>query len=251
MSTHPGGRARRASTRPSGRAATSPPRTRPRRAVRQRLRLGSLCTSYGGLDMATAAVLPTELRWYAEHNPPTPRRPRPRQPAARVLAHHHPTLPNHGDITTIDWTRVEPVDVLTAGWPCTGLSLAGTRLGLEPGTPSGLWTEVARAITALHPGLVVLENVRGVLSGRTPPGPVERCPTCLGDTPPDRALRALGAVLGDLADIGYDAAWCGLAAADIGAPPPALPRHHRRHPHRPDDPAALDRLRPPAHPAHP
>src|SRR5690606_3188337 len=40
----------------------------------------------------------------------------------------------------------------------------------------------------------------------------------MGDGAADHPMRALGAVLADLADIGYDAAWCGLRAADVGAP---------------------------------
>jgi hypothetical protein len=62
----------------------------------------------------------------------------------------------------------------------------------------------------------VIENVRGLLSAPAH-SDVEPCPICLGDGP-DGALRALGAVLGDLAELGYDARWCGVRAADAGAP---------------------------------
>jgi site-specific DNA-cytosine methylase len=51
---------------------------------------------------------------------------------------------------------------------------------------------------------------------RQPPSEVEPCSWCLGDDT-GHALRALGAVLGDLADLGYDTAWCGLRASDVGA----------------------------------
>jgi DNA (cytosine-5)-methyltransferase 1 len=76
---------------------------------------------------------------------------------------------------------------------------------------------MARAIDALRPGLVVIENVRGIYSAAAN-SDVEPCPWCVGDDPAEPSLRALGAVLGDLADIGYDAVWTGLRAADIGAP---------------------------------
>ncbi|MEU1776752.1 DNA cytosine methyltransferase [Streptomyces sp. NPDC019922] len=82
-----------------------------------------------------------------------------------------------------------------------------------------MWLHVARAVEALRPCLVVIENVRGLLTSPAgSPGDVEPCPWCLGDTPGQPPLRALGAVLGSLADLGYDARWLVLRASDIGAP---------------------------------
>ncbi|MEW2093242.1 DNA cytosine methyltransferase [Streptomyces sp. NPDC006682] len=78
---------------------------------------------------------------------------------------------------------------------------------------------VARAVAALRPCLVVIENVRGLLTSPAgSPGHVEPCPWCLGDTAGQPALRALGAVLGSPADLGYDAKWLVLRASDVGAP---------------------------------
>ncbi|WP_374105546.1 DNA cytosine methyltransferase [Streptomyces sp. McG3] len=78
---------------------------------------------------------------------------------------------------------------------------------------------VARAVEALRPCLVVIENVRGLLTSPAgSPGDVEFCPWCLGDTAGQPPLRALGAVLGSLADLGYDAKWLVLRASDVGAP---------------------------------
>jgi DNA (cytosine-5)-methyltransferase 1 len=74
---------------------------------------------------------------------------------------------------------------------------------------------MARAIDELRPRLVVAENVRGLLSAAAP-SEVEPCPWCVGDGP-TVDLRALGVVLADLADLGYDAQWVGLRAADVGA----------------------------------
>lgn len=136
---------------------------------------------------------------------------------ARILAHHHPDVPNLGDITAVRWADVERVDVITGGFPCQDLSLAGGRAGLRDGTRSGLWSHMAAAIDQLRPRLVVIENVRGILSASAH-SDVEPCPWCLGDDTGEPALRALGAVLADLASLGYDAAWCGLRAADVGAP---------------------------------
>ncbi|MFB8215726.1 DNA cytosine methyltransferase [Streptomyces anulatus] len=78
---------------------------------------------------------------------------------------------------------------------------------------------VARAVEALRPCLVVIENVRGLLTSPAgSPGDVEFCPWCLGDTAGQPPLRALGAVLGSLADLRYDAKWLVLRASDVGAP---------------------------------
>ncbi|MFB7906890.1 DNA cytosine methyltransferase [Kitasatospora sp. NPDC056076] len=124
-------------------------------------------------------------------------------------------------MTAVDWSSVEPIDVLTAGFPCQDLSVAGRRAGLMEGTRSGLWLTIARAIDVLKPRLVIIENVRGILSAAAASpadGDVE-CGWCdLGDGGGEPALRALGAVLGDLADLGMDARWTVLPAAAVGAP---------------------------------
>ncbi|WP_374119930.1 DNA cytosine methyltransferase [Streptomyces sp. LS1784] len=86
--------------------------------------------------------------------------------------------------------------------PVKDVSVAGRRAGLNPETRSGLWLHVARAVEALHPHLLVVENVRGLLTSpavAASAGDVERCPWCLGDNPAQPDLRALGAVLGTLA----------------------------------------------------
>ncbi|MET8557122.1 DNA cytosine methyltransferase [Streptomyces sp. NPDC004959] len=81
-----------------------------------------------------------------------------------------------------------------------------------------MWLHVARAIEALRPCLVVIENVRGLLTSPAAPSRhVEPCPWCVGDQA-DPGLRALGAVLGSLADLRYDARWLVLPASAIGAP---------------------------------
>ena len=100
--------------------------------------------------------------------------------------------------------------------PCQDVSISGARRGMHADTRSGLWTHMANAIDTIRPGLVLIENVRGLLSADAASN-VEPCPWCLGDngTSP---MRALGRVLADLADIGYDAQWCGLPASSLGAP---------------------------------
>ena len=171
------------------------------------MKIGSLFAGYGGLEMGLQSVLGGHVAWHSEIDPA----------ASRVLARHWPGVPNLGDITTIDWARVPRVDILTGGFPCQDVSTAGRQAGLRPGTRSGLWSHFAYAIDQLRPALVVAENVRGLLSAGAH-SDVEPCPWCVGDGEGEPALRALGAVLGDLAELGYDAAWHGLRAADVGAP---------------------------------
>jgi DNA (cytosine-5)-methyltransferase 1 len=110
--------------------------------------------------------------------------------------------------------------------------------GLVPGTRSGLWAEMATAISVLRPSWVVAENVRGLLSapaapipaqpdpggGREPAGPdavrgVGANPWGVADLP-RRPPRAMGAVLSDLASLRYDTRWVGLPASAVGAPHP-------------------------------
>lgn len=169
------------------------------------MRWGSVCTGYGGLDMAAVELLGGEPAWVADNDPA----------ASKVLAHHWPAVPNLGDITAVDWSAVEPVDGMTGGTPCQDLSTAGKRAGMRAGTRSGLWHAMCDAIEVLRPRLVLWENVRGALSARADSA-VERCPGCVGDGDDGPVLRALGRVLGDLSSLGYDAVWCCLPAAAVG-----------------------------------
>ncbi len=144
---------------------------------------GSLCSGYGGLDLAVMAVTGARLVWCAETD----------RYAAGVLAHHWQGVPNLGDVTALDWARVPPVDLVGAGWPCQDISYAGPGAGITEGTRSGLWLHIADGLRHLRPSYVYLENVAAL---RT---------------------RGLSKVLGDLAALGYDAQWTCLRAADAGA----------------------------------
>lgn len=145
-------------------------------------RLLSLCSGYGGLDLAAEEVFGAETCWVADID----------RDACSVLAERFPHAPNLGDFTAIDWAGFGHVDVLTAGYPCQPFSTAGQRKGSDD--DRHIWPEVLRAVRTLRPGTVVLENVAGHLS--------------LG----------FGRVLGDLAEAGFDAEWVCLRAADVGAP---------------------------------
>jgi DNA (cytosine-5)-methyltransferase 1 len=141
------------------------------------MRVGSLFTGYGGLDIAVGG----ELAWYAEIEPA----------ACKVLEAHYPDVPNLGDITKINWSEVEPVDVLTGGYPCQPFSHAGLRKGKNDARH--LWPHVRDAIHTLRPHYSILENVGGHIT--------------LG----------FASVLADLATIGFDAEWGTFRASSVGA----------------------------------
>src|ERR1039457_1151600 len=115
------------------------------------LRIGSLCTGYGGLDGAVRDVAGGELAFVADNDPG----------ASAILDFRHPGLPNLGDITKLDWATVKPVDLLIAGYPCGPFSDAGLRKGTAD--ERHIWPFIAGGLKVLRPQCVVLENVPGHL----------------------------------------------------------------------------------------
>lgn len=165
----------------------------------------------GGLDLATEAVLDAKPAWFVEFD----------KAPSKILAHHWPDVPNYGDVTKVDWEAMPHVDIITGGSPCQDLSTAGKRAGMTEGTRSNLWANMREAIATIRPKLVIWENVQGALSAKAASdSDMEPGPGLLGEGG-NGYLRALGRVLGDLAEIGYDARWTTLRASDVGAP------HHR------------------------
>lgn len=144
-------------------------------------KIGSLCTGYGGLDMAVEAYFDAETIWVSEID----------KHASEVIRQRF-AVTNHGDLKKINWAEIEPIDILTAGYPCQPFSHSGNRKGITD--ERHIWPFIKEAISQLRPKIVIMENVRGHLS--------------LG----------FDHVLGDLAEIGYDAKWQIVRASDVGAP---------------------------------
>jgi len=123
----------------------------------------------------------------------------------RVLAKHWPEVPCYDDVRTLtaDVLRRDgiAVDVITGGFPCQDLSVAGKQRGMGEGTRSGLWSEIVRLVGELRPQYVIVENVAALLAG-----------------PSERRGGWFGRVLGDLAECGYDAEWENIPASALGAP---------------------------------
>jgi DNA (cytosine-5)-methyltransferase 1 len=145
------------------------------------LTVGSLFSGIGGLDLGLERA-GMKVIWQSEID----------DYACKVLKKHWPEVPNHGDIKQIDWGTVERPNVICGGYPCQPFSLAGQRKGTED--PRHLWPWVRTAISELRPDYALLENVRGHLTM----GGIE--------------------VIGELAEIGYDAEWRIVSAAGLGAP---------------------------------
>ena len=144
--------------------------------------VGSLFSGSGGLDLAVQHAFAARTVWHCELD----------RAASKVLAARWPGVPNLGDITAVDWSTIEPVEILCGGYPCQPFSAAGQRKGTAD--ERHLWPYFAEAIRHLRPRFVVLENVAGHRS------------------------MGFNSVLADLAGIGYDAQWCSLRASDVGAP---------------------------------
>lgn len=141
-----------------------------------------LCAGYGGLFMGLNAVTGAQLAAYAEIDPG----------ASAIMKHHHPDVPNLGDVKTIGWSGVQSPRWLIGGYPCQPFSAAGRKLGAAD--PRHLWPFFVPAIATLRPDFVLFENVRG------------------------HVKRGLSEVLADLTELGYGGAWTLLKASDVGAP---------------------------------
>lgn len=165
-----------------------------------------LFAGYGGLGLAVEESFGAELAWYAEFD----------AAPSKIMARHWPGVPNYGDVTAVDWSAVEPVDIISGGSPCQDVSAAGRRAGMTDDTRSNLWVAMREAIANIKPTYVVWENVRGAHSAAAYSA-VESEPGLLGE-PGGAYLRATGRVVGDLASLGYDAQWRTISAASVGAP---------------------------------
>ena len=109
-----------------------------------------------------------------------------------LLKKRFPDAKQYQDVKEIGKHNLESVDIISGGFPCQDISVAGKGEGLD-GKRSGLWFEMWRIISELRPSFALIENVQ-LLTKR-------------GGT----------RVLSDLAEIGYDAEWQIISAAGVGA----------------------------------
>jgi len=147
------------------------------------MRIGSLFSGVGGLELGLERAGVGEVAWQVEREPY----------AQKVLAKHWPHAKRYDDVTTVGAHNLAPVDVICGGFPCQDISTAGRGAGLK-GARSGLWFQMLRIIEEMRPYVVIAENVA--------------------------ALRARGlpVVVAGLRDAGYRVVVVPCAAEDVGAP---------------------------------
>ena len=110
----------------------------------------------------------------------------------KVLKKHFPNVPCHDDIKTFTAFPGQ-FDVITGGFPCQDISVAGRKEGITKQSRSGLFFELIRVIRLVRPKFVVMENVAAILN------------------------NGLDIVLGELSETGYDAEWSIISASSLGA----------------------------------
>jgi len=110
----------------------------------------------------------------------------------KVLQKNFPGVPIYEDITKLNGKDFKDIDLLTGGFPCQDISIAGKGEGIT-GKRSGLWFEMHRIIREVRPRYALIENV------------------------PMLTIRGGTRVIADLAEIGYDAEWQIVGADDVGA----------------------------------
>lgn len=117
--------------------------------------------------------------------------------ATAIYQYHFPKHRGYGDAFKIDPGTIPDFDLLCGGFPCQAFSIAGKRVGFED-TRGTLFFEIARIVAVKRPSLLLLENVKGLLShdnGRT-----------------------FGTILSTLSDLGYFLEWQVLNSKDFGVP---------------------------------
>ena len=111
----------------------------------------------------------------------------------KVLKKNFPGVPIYEDVTKLNGSQFKDIFLITGGFPCQDISIAGKGAGIE-GERSGLWSELFRIIGEVRPKYALIENV------------------------PALTFRGGTRVIGDLTEIGYDCEWQIVGADDVGAP---------------------------------
>jgi DNA (cytosine-5)-methyltransferase 1 len=144
------------------------------------MNFGSLFCGIGGFDLGLERA-GMHCEWQVEIDPY----------ARRVLEKHWPRVRRHDDIRTFPPAGEWGVDLVCGGFPCQPVSHAGKRKGTAD--DRWLWPEFARVLRLLRPRYAILENTPGIL-------------TC-----------GFNGILGDLAEMGFDADWGFISAEAFGA----------------------------------
>lgn len=179
------------------------------------LRMASLFDGSGGFPLA-AKLEGISPMWSSEIEPFP----------IRVTTKRLPEVKHYGDVSEVDGSEVEPVDIITFGSPCQDMSVAGKRAGLK-GSRSNLFYQAIRIIREMriktngaYPRYIIWENVPGAFSSNR--GEDFRCvleSICqIKDdwvaVPRSRKWESAGEIMGD----DYSVAWRVLDAQYWGVP---------------------------------
>ena len=182
-----------------------------------KLTLGSLFSGSGAFELGglLAGIRPV---WASEIEPFP----------IRVTTKRLPFVKHYGDVNSIRGDEIEPVDIITSGSPCTDLSIAGKRAGLD-GRQSGLFYQAIRIIKEMrcatdgrYPRFIVWENVPGAFSsnnGEDFRAVLEAvCSVKDGGIPVPRPPRGKWANAGCVMADGFSLAWRVVDACLWGVP---------------------------------
>jgi DNA (cytosine-5)-methyltransferase 1 len=152
------------------------------------MKIGSLFAGIGGFDIGVSAVFPnSQVLWQCEKD----------TYCQSILRRYWPSSTLYDDITTIDATKLQAIDLLLCGFPCQDLSIANAHNKGNIHSPkSGLYWHAYSIIKTIRPKYIIFENVSAI------------------------TFRNKGGmeVLRSLAAIGYDAWWDCIQAREMGAP---------------------------------
>ena len=147
------------------------------------IRIGSLFSGIGGFELGLERAIPNSRTiWQVEKD----------KVCRSILAKHWPNAKRHNEIKLVGKHNLENVDIICGGFPCQNISRAGKKEGIH-GAQSSFWFEMLRVIRELRPKVIIIENSANIIR--------------LGGA----------AVIGGLAEIGYDAEWTVLSAREQGS----------------------------------
>jgi len=150
----------------------------------QGLRIGSVFSGIGALDIALHNLLPdSETVWFVEEN----------QFCQKLLRKRFLDTPIYDDVCKVGEHNLSPIDILVGGFPCQDISTAGEGAGISKGTRSGLFFEMWRIAQELQPRVVLFENVPAI------------------------TIRGLDDVAEMICSSGWSIEWFALSASDVGA----------------------------------
>lgn len=112
--------------------------------------------------------------------------------------HNVPENKNLGDVTKIEIDKIPDFDLMSWGFPCQDISIAGRMEGIKEGTRSGLYYEGYKILKAKMPKISIIENVKNLTS--------------------QRFKEQFESILNDISELGYNNYWKVLNAKDYGVP---------------------------------